>query len=80
MSLEARLWALRLGFEPQGQDLGLETRIWASRGGGRKRRMRRRRRRNFPICVKAYLIGPFRAAAQKVVIILIMLSTMDRNK
>ena len=23
-----------MGFEPQGWDLGLETRIWASRGGG----------------------------------------------
>ena len=38
MGLEARIWALRLGFGPQDWDLGLETGIWASRlgfeGGG----------------------------------------------
>ena len=35
-----RIWALRLGFEPRGWDLGLETEIWASKlgfkGGGYK--------------------------------------------
>ena len=31
MGLEAKIWALRLGFGPQGLDLGLETGIWASR-------------------------------------------------
>ena len=31
MGLEARIWALRLGFGPQGWDLGLETVIWAAR-------------------------------------------------
>ena len=38
MGLEARIWALRLGFGPRDWDLGLETGIWASRlgfeGGG----------------------------------------------
>ena len=33
MGLEARIWALRLGFGPQDWDLGLETGIWASRLG-----------------------------------------------
>ena len=33
MGLEARIWALRLGFGPQDWDLGLETGIWASRMG-----------------------------------------------
>ena len=28
--LEAGIWASRLGFGPQGWDLGLESRIWAS--------------------------------------------------
>ena len=31
LSLEAGIWASRLGFEPQGRDLSLEARIWASR-------------------------------------------------
>ena len=31
MGLEARIWALRLGFGPQDWDLGLNTGIWASR-------------------------------------------------
>ena len=43
--------------------MGLEA------GGGemrrRRRRRRKRRRRKFPICVKAYVIDPFGAAAQK---------------
>ena len=38
MGLEARIWALRLGFGSRDWDLGLETGIWASRlgfeGGG----------------------------------------------
>ena len=38
LGLEARIWALRLGFGPRDWDLGLETGIWASRlgfeGGG----------------------------------------------
>ena len=38
MGLEARIWALRLGFVPRGRDLGLKAGIWASRlgfeGGG----------------------------------------------
>ena len=33
MGLEARIWALRLGFGPRDWDLGLETGIWASRLG-----------------------------------------------
>ena len=55
MGLEARIWALGLGFGPQDWDMGLKTGIWASRLGfeGGKRRRRRRRRRKFPICVKA---------------------------
>ena len=59
---------MRLGFGPGDWDLGLETGIWASRlgfeGGGRRRR-RRRRRRKSPIYVKAWVIDPFGAAAQK---------------
>ena len=31
MGLEARIWALRLGFGPQDWDLGLEAGIWAWR-------------------------------------------------
>ena len=51
--------------------MGLEAEIWASwlGGGGvrkRIRRRRRRRRRKSPICVKAKVIDPFGAAAQKV--------------
>ena len=30
LGLEARIWALRLGFRPQDWDLGLETGIWTS--------------------------------------------------
>ena len=46
--------------------MGLQTEIWAWRlGGGGVRRRRRRRRRKFPICVKAEVIDPFGAAAQK---------------
>ena len=33
LSLEVRIWALRLGFEPWGWDLSLEAGIWASRLG-----------------------------------------------
>ena len=33
MGLEARIWALRLGFGPRDWDLGFETGIWASRLG-----------------------------------------------
>ena len=33
MGLEARIWALRLGFGLQDRDLGLKTGIWASRLG-----------------------------------------------
>ena len=33
MGLEARIWALRLGFGPRDWDLDLETGIWASRLG-----------------------------------------------
>ena len=47
--------------------MGLKAKIWASRlGGGGVRRRRRRRRRKSPICVKAWVIDPFGAAAQKV--------------
>ena len=39
MGLEARIWAFRIRFEPQDWDLGLGTRIWASKlGGGYGRR------------------------------------------
>ena len=33
MGLEARIWALRLGYGPQGWNLGLEAGIWSSRLG-----------------------------------------------
>ena len=33
MGLEARIWALRLGFGPGDWELGLKTGIWASRLG-----------------------------------------------
>ena len=33
LSLEAGIWAWRLGFEPGGWDLSLEARIWVSRLG-----------------------------------------------
>ena len=62
MGLADRIWATRLGFGSRDWDLGLET------GGGRtdgRRRRRRRRRRKFPICVKAMVIDPFGATAQK---------------
>ena len=36
MGLEARIWAFWIGFGPRDWDLGLGTRIWASKlGGGR---------------------------------------------
>ena len=35
MGLEAEIWALRLGFGPQGLDLDLEAWIWVSRLGFR---------------------------------------------
>ena len=55
LGLQTRIWALRLGFGPQDWDLR----------GGHRRRRRRRRRRKIPTCVKAYVIDPFGAAAQK---------------
>ena len=38
--LQARIWALRLGFRPLGWDLGLETGIWVSRVEFRPRESR----------------------------------------
>ena len=35
MDLEARIWAFWIGFGPRDRDLGLRTRIWASKLGGR---------------------------------------------
>ena len=75
MGLKDGISASRIGFGPLGWDLGLKTGIWALRlefgpwdwdlrGGGRRRR-RRRRRKKSPICVKAKVIDPFGAAAQK---------------
>ena len=61
MGLEARIWAFWIGFEPRVWDLGLGTRVWASRLGGTDGQKRRRRRRKFPICV----IDPFGVTAQK---------------
>ena len=53
MGLEARIWALRLGFGPRDWDFGIETGIWASRlrfgGGGLQRR---RRKKNSPYVIK----------------------------
>ena len=51
MGLKTGIKASRLGFGPQGWDIGLEAEIWAWRWGGGGRR-RRRKRRKFP-CVKA---------------------------
>ena len=56
-AFKARIWAWRLGFGPRDLDLGLKT--------GGDRRMDTQRRRKLPICVKAWVIDPFRAAAQK---------------
>ena len=56
MGLEARIWAMRLGFGPRDWDLGLDTGILALRLGFERvgqRSKRIRRRRKFPICVKA---------------------------
>ena len=58
MGLEARIWALRLGFGPQDWDLGLETGIWASRlgfegGGTEEEEEREEEKEKIPICVKA---------------------------
>ena len=64
MGLEARIWAFWIGFGPRDWDLGLGTRIWASKLGGGYGRRRERR-----ICVKAYVIDPFGATAQKVMIL-----------
>ena len=65
MSLEARIPALRL-------NLGLKTRIWASRleyelrrGWTEKERKEEKEEEKFPLCVNAKVISPFRAAAQK---------------
>ena len=63
MGLEARIWAFWIRFGPRDWDSGLGTGIWASRLGGWTDG--RRRRRKSPICVKAYVIDPFGAAAQK---------------
>ena len=57
MGLEARIWALRLGFVPQEKDLCLETRIWASRGGGAEKKEKEKRKEKFPLRVKAEVIG-----------------------
>ena len=59
--LKVRIWATRLEFGPRDWDLGLETGIWASR-----LETNRHRRRKSPICVKAKVIDPIGAAAQKV--------------
>ena len=32
MGLEVRIWASRLGFGPQGWDMGLEAEIWGEGG------------------------------------------------
>ena len=56
MGLETRIWALRLGFEPQDWDMSLE-------GGGQmeedEEKMNKKREKE-----KALVTGPFGAAAQ----------------
>ena len=37
MGLEAGIWTLKLGFGPQGWDLGLKAGIWAGRGWTEKK-------------------------------------------
>ena len=58
MALKAGNWAKRLGFGPQGRDLGLLAIFkWGgdAGGGGEK----------FPICVNAWVINTYGVAAQK---------------
>ena len=56
MGLKARIWALRLRYGHGGWGRGVRS---------RRRKGRRWRSRKFTICVKAKIIDPFRAAAQK---------------
>ena len=64
MGLKARIWASRLGFGPRGWDLGLETGICASglefEWGLTEEKEEKEK---FSLCVKAYVIDPFGAAA-----------------
>ena len=48
MGLKARIWASRLGFEPQGWDMGFE-------GGGRteEKKKKEKKKEKFALCVKA---------------------------
>ena len=48
MGLEARIWALRLGFGPQDWDLGLETGIWASGRGGTEEKKEEEKKEKIP--------------------------------
>ena len=62
MGLETRIWASRLGFEPQDWDMSLE-------GGGQmeedeEKMKKKREKEKFTLCVKALVTGPFGAAAQ----------------
>ena len=71
MGLEARIWALRLGFGPQDWDLGLKTGIWDSRlgfeGGGTEEKKKKKKEEEEKISHMCESIGHrlHRAAAQK---------------
>ena len=58
IGLEAGIWALRLEFGPRDYDLGLKAGIW----GGHIEEEKGQEEK-FPLCMKAWVIGPFVTAA-----------------
>ena len=58
MGLRAEIWALRLGLSLERGGLTEEK---------EKKKKKKKNEEKFPLCLKASVIGPFGAAAQKVV-------------
>ena len=65
MGLEARIWALRLGFGPCGWDSGLKTGIWASRLGFEGGMKEEKKEEKIPHMCESIVHRPLRGAAQK---------------
>ena len=50
MGLEVGIWASRLGFGPQGMDMGLEAEIWAWRLEVGTKKEKEKEKEKIPLC------------------------------